>query len=126
MVGVVVVGMAARDAEDPLAEQIRKRVSNLPRCAPVSQAAGERLDEAVYPLGRLEQDGAAIGTRLLLLEGRDQGLLEQVREEDSLWYRVGCHAGASVVAQVVADTALVPHGGSCVCTQSHPVANFPG
>ena len=57
--------------------------SNLPRCAPVSQAAGERLDEAVYPLGRLEQDGAAIGTRLLLL-GRDQGLLEQVREEDSL------------------------------------------
>ena len=84
MVGVVAVGMAARDAEDPLAEQIRQRVSNLPRCAPVSQAAGEGLHKAVCPLGRLEQDGAAIGTRLLLLEGRDQGLVEQVWEEDSL------------------------------------------
>ena len=42
------------------------------------------LHKAVCPLGRLEQDCAAIGTRLLLLEGRDEGLLEQVWEEDSL------------------------------------------
>ena len=33
-----------------------------------------------------------------------------------LWYSIGRHARASVVAQVVVNTALVSHGGFCVCT----------
>ena len=33
-------------------------------------------------------------------------------EQNSLWYSVGRHARASVVAQVVVNTALGPHGGS--------------
>ena len=60
---------------------------------------GERLDQAVHALGRLEQDGAAVGTRVLLVERGDEGLVEQIREQNSLWYRVRCHAGASVVAK---------------------------
>ena len=37
MVGVVAVGMAARDAEDPLVEQVRQRVPHLAGFAPVDQ-----------------------------------------------------------------------------------------
>ena len=45
--------MTARDAENPLADQVRERVPNLPRCAFVGQTPGERLDQAVHALGRL-------------------------------------------------------------------------
>ena len=74
VVGIVAIGMTARDAEDPLADQVRERVPNLPRCAFVGQTPGERLDQAVHALGRLEQDGAAVGTRVLLVERGDEGL----------------------------------------------------
>ena len=99
VVGIVAIGMTARDAEDPLADQVRERVPNLPRCAFVGQTPGERLDQAIHALGRLEQDGAAVGTRVFLVERGDEGLVEQIREQNSLWYRIRCHAGASVVAK---------------------------
>ena len=61
MVGIVAIGMTARDAEDPLADQVRERV----------------------PIGRLEQDGAAVGTRVFLVERGDEGLVEQIREQNT-------------------------------------------
>ena len=91
--------MTARDAEDPLADQVRERVPNLPRCAFVGQTPGERLDQAVHTLSRLEQDSAAVRTRVLLVERGDEGLVEQIREQNSPWYRVRRHAGVSVVAK---------------------------
>ena len=42
---------------------------------------------------------AAVGTRVFLVERGDEGLVEQIPEQNSLWYRVRCHAGASVVAK---------------------------
>ena len=99
VVGIVAIGMTARDAEDPLADQVRERVPNLPRCAFVGQTPGERLDQAVHTLSRLEQDSAAVRTRVLLVERGDEGLVEQIREQNSLWYRVRRHAGVSVVAK---------------------------
>ena len=37
--------------------------------------------------------------RSTLIEGGNEGLVEEIRKEDSLWYRVGRHARASVVAK---------------------------
>ena len=51
----------------------------------VDQTLGEPLDDLVLPLRRLEQAGPAIGARLLLIERGDEGRVEQIREEDSLW-----------------------------------------
>ena len=99
VVGIVAIGMTARDAEDPLADQVRERVPNLPSRALVGQTPGERLDQAVHALSRLEQDGAAVGTRVFLVERGDEGLVEQIPEQNSLWYRVRRHAGVSVVAK---------------------------
>ena len=101
VVGIVAIGMTARDAEDPLADQVRERVPNLPRCALVGQTPGERLDHAVHTLSRLEQDSAAVGTRVLLIERGDEGRGEQIREQNRLWYRVRRHAGVSVVVQTL-------------------------
>ena len=109
--------MAAGDAEDPLTDQLLERVPDLVRRAFVDQTPGERLDQAVHALGRLEQDGAAIGARLLAVELGDEGLVEQIREQDSLWYRVERHARASVVVKTSVDTAFLPHGGSRVSTE---------
>ena len=67
--------MTARDAEDPLSDQLRERVPNLLRRALVRETPGERLDEAVHALGRLEQDAAAVGTCLLAVERRDEELV---------------------------------------------------
>ena len=76
--------MAAGDTEDPLANQVFERVPNLLRRAFIHQTAGERLDQAIHPLGRLEQHGPAIRTRLLAVEGGHERLVEQIREPNSL------------------------------------------
>ena len=115
-VAIIAVGMAAGDAKDALADQVRERVTGLVRRPLVEQTPGERLDQAVDALGGLQQDRPAVGTGLLLVEPGEQRLVKQIREQNSLWYSVGRHARTSVVAQVVVKTALVPHGGSCVCT----------
>ena len=71
----------------------------------VAQAPGDGLDQPVHALGRLEQDRAAVGACLLLVELGDQRLVEQIREQNSLWYSVGRHAGASVVVKMPVNTA---------------------
>ena len=35
---------------------------------------------------------------MLLIEGGDEGLVEEIWEENSLWQLVRCHASVSVVA----------------------------
>ena len=84
MVGIVAVRMTARDAEDPLPNQVRERVSNLRRRALVGETTGKPLDEVVHALRRLEKDGAAIRARLLAVESGHEGLVEELREQDSL------------------------------------------
>lgn len=73
-VGVVAVGVTAGDAEDMLADQLGEGVPDLRRRALVDQAEGERLHQAVHALGRLEQNGATIGTRLRTVEAATNGL----------------------------------------------------
>ena len=99
VVGVVAIGMTAGNAEDPLAEQLRQRVPDLPGLPSVHQTPGETRHQPIHALRRLEQDGAAIGTRVPAVERRDEGLVEEIRKEDSLWYRIGRHVRASVVGK---------------------------
>ena len=50
----------------------------------------------------------------------EQWLVEQIREQNGLWYSVGRHAGAAVVAKMPVNTAFLPYGGSCVSTWIGP------
>ena len=98
-VRIVAVGMAAGDAEHPLADQVLERVPDLLRRPAVNQTPAERLDQPVDALGRLEQHGAAVRARLLAVERGHERLAEQIGEENRLCYRGVRHAGASVVAK---------------------------
>ena len=119
-VAIIAVGMAAGDAKYALADQVRERVPGLVRRPLVEQTPGERLDQAVDALGgRSAGSRPAVGTGLLLVEPGEQRLVKQIRELNSLWYSVGRHARASVVAQVVVNTALaVDHTGALVSVRN--------
>ena len=86
----------------------------------VNQALGKPLDEVVLPLRRLEQDGPTIGARMLLIERGDEGLVEELREEHSLWYRLVVHACASVVAKVLSAQPLYHMGAFVSLLDSVP------
>ena len=115
--------MAARDAEDALADQVREGVPDLLRRPMVHQTPGERLDQTVDALGRLEQDGPAVGACVLLVELGDQWLVEQILEQNSLWYCVGRHAGASVVVRMPVEHCIFTiRRLLCLCLNRAPHA----
>ena len=118
--------MAARDAEDPLADQVFERVPNLLRRTLVDQTPGEPLDEVVHPLGRLEQHGTAVGTRLFPVERGHDRLADQLGEQNTLWYRGVRQAGASVVRKTPVANSVLAHGGSCFPTETRTLLNNPG
>ena len=100
-IGVVRIGIAAGEPEDALGQQILERVPHLPRLPILDEASGEAIDQPVARFRGLEQDRAAIRARVGLIERRDEGFVEEVWEEDSLWYRVGAQSKASVVGKSV-------------------------
>ena len=74
-VRVVGVGIAARQPEDALREQVVHRVPHAARRrAPSPDDGGQPLDQLRPPLGRFQQDRAAVRTRVGLIERRDEGL----------------------------------------------------
>ena len=67
-------------------------------------SARHRANALTKPYTRsaaLSRTGAAVGPRLFLVEPGDEKLVEQIREQNSLWYRVRRHAGVSVVAKTL-------------------------
>jgi hypothetical protein len=92
----------------------------------IDEASGKALDQPVARFCGLEQDRAAIRARVWLIERRDEGRVEEVWEEDSLWYRVVAQAKASVVGKSACRNGFVPCGGFCVSTEIGSFVNFPG
>ena len=87
--GVVRIGMPAGEPEGPLCQQVLQRVPDLAGLPLVHEASREAVDQSIRSLGRLQQDGAAVGTRVLLIEGGNDRAIEKIRKENSLWYRLG-------------------------------------
>src|SRR6516225_8771375 len=112
--------MAAGEPENALREQIPQRVLHFSRLPIIHEAAREAVDQPIAIFGGLEQDRAAIGARLRVIERRDERLVEQVREENSLWYRVGAQADASVVEKPCFAQQVLRRGGVCVSAEIGP------
>jgi hypothetical protein len=123
---VIRIGMAAGESIDALRQQILERVPHLPRLPIIDEAPGEALDQAVARLRGFEQDRPAIRTRVGLIKCRDQRFVEEVWEEDSLWYRFVAQSEASVVGKSSCGNGFVPCGGFCVSTEIGPFVNYPG
>jgi uncharacterized membrane protein len=61
-----------------------------------------------------------------LIERRNEGCVDEVWEENSLWYRVGVQRNASVVEKSVCGYSFLRRGGVCVSTEIGPFVNYPG
>jgi hypothetical protein len=83
--GIVGVGIAAGDGEDPLTEKLDEFVVDLAGLPSVAKAFGKALRQSQLPIGGLEQDGAAVGATPALVEAGDEGLVEEIRKEQPLW-----------------------------------------
>ena len=77
-------------------------------------------------VGRLQQDRAAVRTGVRLIEDRDEGLVEEVWEENSLWYRVVGQIKRLRRGKSSCGNGFLPRGGVCVSTDFHFLTNNPG
>ena len=103
---VVRIGMAAGESVDALRQQILKRVPHLPWLPIIDEASGKTINQPVPRVRRFQQHGAAVGTRVGLIECRDDGFGEEVGEKNSLWYGVVAQSKASVWEKARVATAL--------------------
>ena len=85
-VRIIAVGMATRDREDALRDQIPDPVRHPLRRAGVGDRRRERGQQADPAVGGVEQDRAAVRTRVGLIKGGHQGTIGQVRKQNSLCY----------------------------------------
>jgi hypothetical protein len=61
-----------------------------------------------------------------LIEGDDERLVEEIGEENSLWYRVVAQRDASVVTRKRCGNGFLPRGGVSMYAKSTIVVNYPG
>jgi len=72
--GVVAVGVATGQAEHALAHQVAQRVGNLARLPPVAEGAGHLRRQRQPVVDQLQQEGAAVGAGVRLIEAGDDRL----------------------------------------------------
>ena len=86
-VSVIAIGMATRDREDTLRDQIAHPVRHARRRARVGDRRREGGQQAEPLIGGFKQHRAAVRTRVRLIERRHHGSVEQIRKQNSLCYR---------------------------------------
>src|ERR1700686_4659103 len=82
---VVGIWVAAGNREYTLGQQLAQRMIDLPSLPLVFQTPGQAAGQAVASLGRLQQDGSAIGTTLPLIELQHGGFGKNLREQQTRW-----------------------------------------
>jgi hypothetical protein len=106
---VIGIGIAARDPEDPLRENIGPRVGD----------ARHRRDEPERGVRRFQQNRAAVRAGMGLVEDGDERSIKEVGEENSLWYRGIVQRRRLRVAKVALSKPFVPLGGVSFSAESH-------
>jgi len=85
--GVVGVFISPRPCPSPLRQQLFHFVQDLARLPLLAQTGSQRGSQTQPPVGRLEQDRAAIGTALALIKLRNHRPLKNIWEsKHSVWY----------------------------------------
>src|SRR5207245_3267909 len=92
--GVVAIGVATGQPEDALPQQIPERVRHLAGLATVADRAGQLPRQPEPIVDRFQQNGAAVGTGLRLVEPGDDRPRNPVDPESVVRY-TGCSHRAS-------------------------------
>jgi hypothetical protein len=104
--GVVGIGIAAGEAEDPLRHELTQRMPDLPGLTTINQAARQVIGEPESFIHRPKQDRASIRGSVGEIKGGRQGSGEKLWKDDSLCGSVRVHQGASGVGNVASTTAF--------------------
>src|SRR5215203_4621966 len=118
--------MTTSDAEDPLGQQIPERVPYVRRLSIIDEGAGKAVNQRIPTLGGLQQDRAAIGAGVLLIKGGNEWVIEEVREENSLWYRRGRQRKRLRDAERTCGNGFLACGGVCVSMEIGPFTKNAG
>ena len=81
---IVAIRIAAGEAMNTLPQQLHHAVFDLARLTPIRQTSSHRLDQAIAPVGSLQQHRAAIAGALPLVKGQHQRPLIQIAEQQTL------------------------------------------
>jgi hypothetical protein len=120
--GIVAVGVAAGNPVDALTEELDRVVIDLSGLPFVAKAGSEGIGQAQALIGRFEQDRAAVGAAVLLVECDDKGFVEEIRKQDRLLRgRVRQAKASGVWKDVLAHTFY--HMGAFVFSE---FVHFPG
>jgi hypothetical protein len=125
-VGIVRIGIPARDPEHPLCDKFVDGVLDSRRHPAVRETPRHGRRDTEPRVGRLQQDRPAIRTRMRLIEGGDERLGEQVRKENSLWYRVVGQTERLRGEGSLCGNSFLSRGGVCFCTNPSSLVNYPG
>ena len=125
-VAVIAIGMAARDREDPLGDQIPDAVRHARRIARIGDRRREGRQQAEVSVRRLEQDRAAVRTRVRLIKGRDHGPIGQVRKQNSLCYRRLVQRNRLRVGKRRLVNSVVPTRRRLCFSETRSLMNYPG
>ena len=98
---VIGVGVAQRDREDSLLQQLLERVRHLPRLPRILQAFRQRLRQPEPLVDALEQHAAPIRDAVLLAKLHGDRLRSQVGKTNTLCGRIVTHEEAPVVRKRV-------------------------
>jgi hypothetical protein len=91
------------------------------RRAGFGYAVRQGIDQGEARIGRLQQNGAAIRARVLLIEPGHERAIEQVQKENSLWCRVVAQRRRLDGGQARVATALC-HVEAFLCTRNQQLS----
>ena len=96
LAGVVAIGVSQGDGKQSLLDEFEQTMTDLAGLPSIAQALGELLAQSELLIDGLEQQGATVRGAVLLVEGSNDRLRNQVGKRDSLCGRIRHHEGALV------------------------------
>jgi hypothetical protein len=118
--------MTTRDREDALRQQIADPMRHARRRARIGDRRGESRQQAESSIGRVEQDGATVRTRVGLIKGGDQGTIREVRKENSLCYRRLVQRNRLRVGKRRLVNSVVPTRRRLCFSETRSLVNYSG
>ena len=125
-IAIVAIRVATGDAKHALGDQVADRVRDLRRVPAVRQRGGQRLDDAEPTVHRLQQHRAAVGAGVRLVERRDQGLLEQIGKQNTVWYGRVVQRSRLRLGKSRLINSLVPTRRRLCFSETRSLVNYPG
>jgi hypothetical protein len=97
--GVVGIGIAAGDGEDPLAEQLAKSMDHLAWLPAIDEAGTQSIGQSQAVIGSLEQHGTPIRAGQILIELGHERLAKKGWKENTLCRILAGHSKTSVLGR---------------------------